>query len=139
MRILSLQSSRNACALFARRLDRRNKEDATLECASLLDFPSRTQLTSLSQRELYENMCMRAVNQSIGTSLGRCRSNRAHRHAGRAIRHKGDWAALIFVDTRFSSARVRAKLPGWISADLTTPETYGKAAAQLAKFYRSKI
>ncbi|KZW01490.1 DNA repair helicase, partial [Exidia glandulosa HHB12029] len=72
--------------------------------------------------EMYENMCMRAVNQSVG----------------RAIRHKGDWAALIFVDTRFTTAKVRTKLPGWISADLTTPETYGKAAAQLAKFYRSK-
>ena len=35
-------------------------------------------------REYYENACMRAVNQSIG----------------RAIRHKGDWAAIVLLEAR---------------------------------------
>ncbi|EJD50674.1 DNA repair helicase [Auricularia subglabra TFB-10046 SS5] len=72
--------------------------------------------------EMYENMCMRAVNQSVG----------------RAIRHKGDWAALIFVDARYGSNRVRAKLPGWISADLAVHDAYGAAAGQLVRFYNGK-
>ncbi|KAK7745786.1 ATP-dependent DNA helicase chl1 [Cytospora paraplurivora] len=49
-------------------------------------------------RDFYENACMRAVNQSIG----------------RAIRHRGDYAAIILCDRRFGTERIRAKLPGWI-------------------------
>lgn len=49
-------------------------------------------------RDFYENACMRAVNQSIG----------------RAIRHQGDYAAIVLVDRRFGTERIRAKLPGWI-------------------------
>lgn len=49
-------------------------------------------------REFYENACMRAVNQSIG----------------RAIRHRGDYAAVVLVDRRFGAERIRGKLPGWI-------------------------
>ncbi|KAL2017210.1 hypothetical protein VTK56DRAFT_2417 [Thermocarpiscus australiensis] len=49
-------------------------------------------------REFYENACMRAVNQSIG----------------RAIRHRGDYAAVVLVDRRFAAERIRGKLPGWI-------------------------
>lgn len=49
-------------------------------------------------REFYENACMRAVNQSIG----------------RAIRHRGDYAAVVLVDRRFGTERIRGKLPGWI-------------------------
>lgn len=49
-------------------------------------------------RDFYENACMRAVNQSIG----------------RAIRHRGDYAAIVLCDRRFGSERIRGKLPGWI-------------------------
>ncbi|PNP46165.1 hypothetical protein TGAMA5MH_02200 [Trichoderma gamsii] len=49
-------------------------------------------------RDFYENACMRAVNQSIG----------------RAIRHRGDYAAIILVDRRYGTDRIRGKLPGWI-------------------------
>ncbi|KAK7943894.1 chromosome transmission fidelity 1 [Apiospora aurea] len=49
-------------------------------------------------RDFYENACMRAVNQSIG----------------RAIRHKGDYAAIVLLDRRFGAERIRRKLPGWI-------------------------
>lgn len=49
-------------------------------------------------RDFYENACMRAVNQSIG----------------RAIRHRGDYAAIVLVDRRFGTERIKGKLPGWI-------------------------
>jgi chromosome transmission fidelity protein 1 len=53
-------------------------------------------------REFYENACMRAVNQSIG----------------RAIRHRGDYAAVVLVDRRFGTDRIRGKLPAWIRAGM---------------------
>lgn len=53
-------------------------------------------------RDFYENACMRAVNQSIG----------------RAIRHKGDYAAIVLIDRRFGTDRIRNKLPGWIKGRL---------------------
>lgn len=53
-------------------------------------------------REFYENATMRAVNQSIG----------------RAIRHRGDYAAIVLLDRRFGTERIRGKLPGWIRGGL---------------------
>ncbi|KAL5524487.1 CHL1 [Sanghuangporus sanghuang] len=72
--------------------------------------------------ELYENLAMRAVNQSIG----------------RAIRHQNDWSTLILVDKRYSSQKVQAKLPGWICQDIAVPESFGQAMKSLGEFYRSK-
>ncbi|GMI05384.1 hypothetical protein TrRE_jg9179, partial [Triparma retinervis] len=47
----------------------------------------------------YFNLCMRAVNQSIG----------------RAIRHVGDYAAILLCDERYGSDdKVWGGLPGWI-------------------------
>lgn len=53
-------------------------------------------------REFYENACMRAVNQSIG----------------RAIRHKGDYAAIVLLDRRYATPRIEEKLPAWIRQGL---------------------
>ncbi|KAG8888047.1 ATP-dependent DNA helicase chl1 [Tulasnella sp. 332] len=72
--------------------------------------------------ELYENLCMKAVNQSIG----------------RAIRHRGDWAGLILIDSRYASARIRAKLPGWIGKDVIVADKFGSAMKELGSFYRGK-
>ncbi|KAI0644923.1 DNA repair helicase [Trametes meyenii] len=72
--------------------------------------------------ELYENMCMNAVNQSIG----------------RAIRHRGDWAALVLVDARYASPRIRKKLPQWIDSGTTVTENFGQAMKELGRFYREK-
>ncbi|KAF8650145.1 hypothetical protein AX16_005380 [Volvariella volvacea WC 439] len=72
--------------------------------------------------ELYENMCMNAVNQSIG----------------RAIRHKNDWAALILLDQRYSTPAIRGKLPKWIGNSVTVAEGFGQAVKELASFYRGK-
>ncbi|TFY61352.1 hypothetical protein EVJ58_g4561 [Rhodofomes roseus] len=72
--------------------------------------------------ELYENMCMNAVNQSIG----------------RAIRHRNDWAALILVDCRYGSPRIREKLPQWIAKNAVVTETFGPAMKTLGNFYRGR-
>ena len=54
-------------------------------------------------QEYYENICMRAVNQSIG----------------RAIRHRLDHATILLVDERYGSTRIRRKLPRWIDRRVT--------------------
>ncbi|ORY29962.1 helicase C-terminal domain-domain-containing protein [Naematelia encephala] len=73
-------------------------------------------------KELYENLCMRAVNQSIG----------------RAIRHANDYATILLVDRRYASGRIRNKLPKWIGDDIVIQEDWGGAAKGIAGFFREK-
>ncbi|KAH7336846.1 DNA repair helicase [Rhizoctonia solani] len=73
-------------------------------------------------KELYENLCMRATNQSIG----------------RAIRHRDDWAAIIFIDQRYGTPRIRSKLPGWIGTELEVTDKFGDAMKHLGEFFRNK-
>ncbi|PKS12323.1 hypothetical protein jhhlp_001623 [Lomentospora prolificans] len=79
-----------------------------------------------ASRSFYENACMRAVNQSIG----------------RAIRHRGDYAAIVLVDRRYAAKRIRSKLPGWISEAMDTGseegEALGKVMGGLSIFFRGK-
>ncbi|KAL9711123.1 ATP-dependent DNA helicase chl1 [Leucoagaricus gongylophorus] len=72
--------------------------------------------------DLYENMCMNAVNQSIG----------------RAIRHKDDWASLILLDRRYASLVIQRKLPKWIGSKLFVPDGFGQVMKLLGQFYREK-
>ncbi|KAK0201976.1 helicase C-terminal domain-containing protein [Desarmillaria ectypa] len=72
--------------------------------------------------ELYENMCMNAVNQSIG----------------RAIRHRGDWASLILLDKRYASSNIRNKLPKWIGSEMKVAQTFGSAMKEMGVFFRNK-
>ncbi|XP_024969558.1 ATP-dependent DNA helicase DDX11 isoform X3 [Cynara cardunculus var. scolymus] len=83
-------------------------------------------------REYYENLCMKAVNQSIG----------------RAIRHINDYAAILLVDTRYTSDSSRKsfhptnKLPRWIKDRLiSSTSNYGEVHRllhQFFKFHKSK-
>ena len=91
-------------------------------------------------RRYYEALCMRSVNQSVG----------------RAIRHVGDYAAILFCDRRYVTAPstketnererdgneklrgVPAQLAGWIGERLVTPSGYGQTQASLARFFAGK-
>ncbi|CAG8641737.1 11122_t:CDS:10 [Ambispora gerdemannii] len=64
-----------------------------------------------SGKEYYENLCMRSVNQSIG----------------RAIRHKSDYATIVLIDRRFSTPRIRQKLPVWIGENVMECPKFGVA------------
>lgn len=78
-----------------------------------------------ASRDFYENACMRAVNQSVG----------------RAIRHRGDYAAIVLVDRRFATERIRGKLPGWIRAGMqagSEDKGLGGLMGSLGGFFRSK-
>lgn len=80
-----------------------------------------------ASREYYENVCMRAVNQSIG----------------RGIRHANDYAVIIFADSRFASPRISNKLPKWIRSRMpTNPEAndtrIGGVMRNIRDFFRDK-
>lgn len=88
--------------------------------------------------ELYENLCMKAVNQSIGESPRYGTTSLSDTFEGRAIRHRNDWSSLILLDSRYSTDRVRNKLPGWISGSIITTQTFGQAVKALGAFYHAK-
>ncbi|KAK7255379.1 hypothetical protein RIF29_28788 [Crotalaria pallida] len=89
-------------------------------------------LRSCSNRgkEYYENLCMKAVNQSIG----------------RAIRHINDYAAILLVDTRYacdsskrSFSHPVTKLPQWIKDRLvSSTNNYGEVHRLVHQFFKSK-
>ncbi|KAJ4481923.1 helicase C-terminal domain-containing protein [Lentinula aciculospora] len=73
--------------------------------------------------ELYENLCMNAVNQSIG----------------RAIRHRNDWAALLLLDQRYSNPSIQEKLPRWLGGDnLFIAAHFGGVVKEMGAFFRGK-
>ncbi|CAH2351532.1 ATP-dependent DNA helicase Chl1p [[Candida] railenensis] len=53
-------------------------------------------------RQFYENICMRAVNQSIG----------------RSIRHINDYSILYLIDGRYGNPGIQKKLSGWVKEQL---------------------
>lgn len=73
-------------------------------------------------RELYENATMRAVNQAVG----------------RAIRHRGDYAAVMLIDRRYATERVQKKLPGWMKASIKKPAGVTEAVVGLKHFFGEK-
>nr|XP_024642873.1 ATP-dependent DNA helicase DDX11 isoform X6 [Macaca nemestrina] len=68
-------------------------------------------------KNLVENLCMKAVNQSIG----------------RAIRHQKDFASIVLLDQRYARPPVLAKLPAWIRARVEVKATFGPAIAAVQK------
>lgn len=70
----------------------------------------------------YENLCMKAVNQSIG----------------RAIRHRNDYATILLLDKRYCRESVRGKLPAWIAKDMQKMDKYGPSIAAISKFFQGK-
>jgi len=70
-------------------------------------------------REYYTNLCMKAVNQSIG----------------RAIRHRADYAAMLMLDQRYATRGVVDRLPKWIGGRMQAPATFDAALGQLSQFF----
>ena len=68
----------------------------------------------------YENLCMKAVNQSIG----------------RAIRHRADFASILLLDHRYARPTIQNQLPGWIHSEVTVQDKFGPVMSKLAKFYK---
>ena len=70
----------------------------------------------------YDNLCMKAVNQSIG----------------RAIRHKDDFATILLLDHRYDRPKTLQQLPTWISSRVEISAKFGPAISKLTIFFKSK-
>ncbi|KAJ1655704.1 ATP-dependent DNA helicase chl1 [Dispira simplex] len=79
-------------------------------------------LTIPAGRLYYENLCMKAVNQSIG----------------RAIRHRDDYAVVVLLDERYGTPRIYTKLPGWIAEHRLHCDSFGTTIGRVAQFFRGK-
>lgn len=54
-------------------------------------------------------------------------------HAGRAIRHRGDYACIVLCDHRYSRTGTLQKLPEWIRSSTRTHASFGPAFASIRK------
>ena len=75
-------------------------------------------------RFYYENLCFKAVNQSIG----------------RSIRHKDDYSVILLLDQRYCDRRdqVKKSLPGWIADHLIDSQSFDSAMKSIESFFASK-
>ncbi|OAJ41321.1 hypothetical protein BDEG_24942 [Batrachochytrium dendrobatidis JEL423] len=72
--------------------------------------------SGITGKEYYENICVLCFV------------------TGRAIRHKNDYAVIIFLDMRFKRDRIVAKLPEWIrNCGLAFPNQFGPSIAMISK------
>jgi len=71
----------------------------------------------------YHQLCMQAVNQSIG----------------RSIRHLNDYAVTVLLDQRFSNRNeVHTQLPQWIQNRLVHASSFGHGFSQITQFFQKK-
>ncbi|XP_054168396.1 ATP-dependent DNA helicase DDX11-like [Oppia nitens] len=76
-----------------------------------------------SGNEFYENLCLKAVNQSIG----------------RAIRHKNDFAVIVLLDSRYRyKENIKQGLPDWISSRIISCDNFAKALSSAKQFFQNK-
>ncbi|GMM30278.1 DNA helicase [Martiniozyma asiatica (nom. inval.)] len=74
-------------------------------------------------REFYDNLCMKAINQSVG----------------RAIRNIKDYAVIYLIDTRYRKTNVQAKLSGWIKRRIISEQNdITKVMASSRLFFNRK-
>lgn len=80
----------------------------------------------ISGQAYYQNLCMRAVNQSVG----------------RAIRHANDYAGIFLCDYRYSAqTKIWGALPKWLRNAASSPHSnqgYAALAHELMSFFASK-
>ena len=70
----------------------------------------------------YTNLCMKAVNQSIG----------------RVIRHRNDYACVILADERYADDGISNLLPRWIQSSLAPPANFGECVGLVRSFFAAK-
>lgn len=72
-------------------------------------------------RSYYENLSMRAVNQSVG----------------RAIRHIKDYSMVFLLDKRYELPRIQNKLSGWVHDSLQPVESFAAGLESTDRFFES--
>ena len=81
--------------------------------------------------------------QSGAEWYGAQASRAANQALGRALRHRGDWGALLLADERFCEPRLSRGVSSWLrplvhGASGSTPLTFGQCAAGLARFFAAQ-
>jgi Fanconi anemia group J protein len=78
--------------------------------------------SNLDGETWYTQQAFRAINQSIG----------------RCIRHKNDYGAIIFCDTRFASKTVNSSLSKWIRSSVINVQHFEDILVSLSSFFEGK-
>ena len=94
------------------------------EKMSSMDVAAAKNKSSISGQAYYQNLCMRAVNQSVG----------------RAIRHANDYAAIVLADFRYSTdPRVMSSLPQWLRRGSSgVDKSFNGTLSRLTSFFDEK-
>jgi chromosome transmission fidelity protein 1 len=95
------------------------------EKMSGMDAAATRNKSSISGQSYYQNLCMRAVNQSV------CR----------AIRHAQDYAAIVLADSPYSAdPRIASGLPQWLRRGCVAKEdkSFAGFVEHLAAFFDEK-
>lgn len=79
-------------------------------------------LAQEATRTFYENICMRAVNQSVG----------------RSIRHKGDYSTIYLFDKRYHTPRIRLKLSNWIKGRISNANQFDQIVSETESFFQNR-
>ncbi|CAI7482800.1 CFC_collapsed_G0055520.mRNA.1.CDS.1 [Saccharomyces cerevisiae] len=74
---------------------------------------------SRATKEFMENICMKAVNQSVG----------------RAIRHANDYANIYLLDVRYNRPNFRKKLSRWVRDSINSEHTTHQVISSTRKFF----
>ena len=98
-------------------------DNAAATCRSTLGS------SAITGQVYYQNLCMRAVNQSIG----------------RAIRHANDYAAIVLADCRYQTDdRIWSGLPNWLKkgtsrpSSMRQPTPFSQRKLELVSFFARK-
>lgn len=75
-----------------------------------------------SSHNYYDNLCMKAINQSIG----------------RSIRHINDYAIIYLIDVRYVQEKIQKKLSGWVRERLDPSKSWDAIVQKSAEFFMSK-
>ncbi|ODV66519.1 ATP-dependent RNA helicase CHL1 [Hyphopichia burtonii NRRL Y-1933] len=74
-------------------------------------------------QNFYENICMRAINQSVG----------------RSIRHSKDYSTIYLIDSRFQQARIQNKLSAWVKKRIINNKNLNEILDETNEFFNSKL
>lgn len=76
-------------------------------------------LSSISGNDWYQIQAVRAINQAVG----------------RIIRHRNDFGAIIYLDSRFALSQQKSFMPSWVKSRLTISDNAQQVVGQLRGFF----
>lgn len=132
-KLLLVLLAQHFCVIGGKLSEGINFSDNLARCVAVVGLPYPDKRDSVLQEKLsfaeskergagnrlYEAMCMKAVNQSIG----------------RSIRHVNDFASILLLDRRYANDRVMEQLPKWIGDLVLVSANFNETERDLVNFY----